>query len=598
MVAIARDPGSYVRLIAAWGPGGRFPVLFDDGSGRAAEHIARFVRAYQPERVIEIPERPGWPDDPMAQRNAIESSLLAAWDVADNPPRMTALAERFAELNYRSPALVVANSEDPAWPAALALAAGRGLPIAWVNTADQTDVNKTISRTGAGLLAEQIEAGAERTRLLWRGLGDELDAIALCLNVPARMEIGNGEHLALTDVLGRHNGHLEQPENTNPKRWAWTSQIFGSESESAYRAMCSLFLSQSRAWLFDGYPVREPFTQYDLQPAAAALETGGFDVEIIDAPQGNRLNWRTTASRPLDASFVMVNTRGAPDRFDLDPGQTWTPDVPHLHQPAAVHFIHSWSAVRPNDPSTIAGAWLARGAYAYFGSVEEPYLQAFVPPAAVAARFRGGLPWAAATRFDGDNPVWKLASFGDPLLTSAAALKRIDIPEGFGAGTITLLERAEQAIQSRQFSEAARDYVRAGRDDLVVQLAADLLQSDRQSFTPALAKSAAMPAFREQNARVLTAAVSVLDRRTSDALGATDALWHLAFLRLKRQDDAAMIAVLQSRLRPRVLVRDARELVDAIVRHRGAEARAAAIAEVIRSAPSSRQAELARELDN
>lgn len=597
LVAIARDPASYIRLIAGWGPGGRFPVLYDDGSARTAEHIARFVRAYEPERVIELPPLKGWPDEPAAQRNLIEAALLAAWDVPDEQPRMTALADRFAQLDYRSPGIVIASPTDPAWTAALALAAGRGLPIAWVQPGETSGVSKTMSRAQAGLLAQQIEAGADRSRLLWRGLGDELDAIALCLNVPARVEIEAGKHLALTDVLGRHDGHLAAPGSPAPKRWAWSSQIFGNEAQAAYRAMCSIFLSHRDAWLFDGYPVREPFTNYALQDAAATLRDGGFDVTLFNAPDGNRFTWQTTTSAPIPGGLVMVNTKGAPDRFDLEPGQAWTPDIPHLNHPAMVHFIHSWSAVRPDDTKTIAGMWHARGAFAYFGSVEEPFLQAFVPPTTVAKRLRGGLPWAAATRFDGDSDPWKLASFGDPLLTLARAPARVDIPEGFGAGTITLTDRATEAIEDENYVLAARDLLRAGRDDRVIELARRLLETDRDAFTPELAASVALAAFRERDPELLTSAASVLSESTATALGVTDALWHTAFTHLRRQDDQAMVMVLTKSLRPRTLIRDARELVAAVERHRGPAARSLLIADLVAAAPESRRSELAEALN-
>jgi len=45
-----------------------------------------------------------------------------------------------------------------------------------------------------------------------------------------------------------------------------------------------------------------------------------------------------------------------------------------------VHFIHSWSAVTPDDRNTVGGRWLSNGVYAYVGSVDEPYVQAFVTP--------------------------------------------------------------------------------------------------------------------------------------------------------------------------------------------------------------------------
>ena len=45
-------------------------------------------------------------------------------------------------------------------------------------------------------------------------------------------------------------------------------------------------------------------------------------------------------------------------------------------------MIHSFSAADPPDPSTIAGRWLANGAFLYFGSMNEPFLDAVPDPPA------------------------------------------------------------------------------------------------------------------------------------------------------------------------------------------------------------------------
>ena len=59
-------------------------------------------------------------------------------------------------------------------------------------------------------------------------------------------------------------------------------------------------------------------------------------------------------------------------------------------------MIHSFSAADPTDPRTIAGRWLANGAFVYFGAMNEPFLQAFRPPRLVAALIAEGVPLGAA----------------------------------------------------------------------------------------------------------------------------------------------------------------------------------------------------------
>src|SRR5690606_13028436 len=183
--------------------------------------------------------------------------------------------------------------------------------------------------------------------------------------------------------------------------------------EAAYRAMCGLFLPLGSAWLFDGYPAEGVWMQYDQSAAASVLRHLELDVTIDDHPRGTLASWRSRIGLGIDADLIFVNSKGNKARFDLAGGTGRAADVPFLQRPAAVYFIHSWSATEPRARGTIAGRWLSRGAYAYFGSVSEPYLQSFVPPVNVAARLGAGLPLGAAARPD-ESPPWKLAMLGDP----------------------------------------------------------------------------------------------------------------------------------------------------------------------------------------
>ncbi|MEO1278337.1 MAG: hypothetical protein AAFV77_05225, partial [Planctomycetota bacterium] len=53
IVVIVPDGPSYVEAIARWAPAVRYPVLLDDGTPDAREAIARFVAAFDPERVVQ-----------------------------------------------------------------------------------------------------------------------------------------------------------------------------------------------------------------------------------------------------------------------------------------------------------------------------------------------------------------------------------------------------------------------------------------------------------------------------------------------------------------------------------------------------------------
>jgi hypothetical protein len=87
-------------------------------------------------------------------------------------------------------------------------------------------------------------------------------------------------------------------------------------------------------------------------------------------------------------------------------------------------MIHSFSAADPTDPETIAGRWLAHGAFIYFGSVNEPFLAAFRTPQLVTELLTAGIPLVAALRqgeFERFDFPWRLVYLGDPLYRIEAA---------------------------------------------------------------------------------------------------------------------------------------------------------------------------------
>ena len=115
--------------------------------------------------------------------------------------------------------------------------------------------------------------------------------------------------------------------------------------------------------------------------------------------------------------FIWLNSSGTPKEFSITGGPGRPADVPGGF-PRAVVMIHSFSAADLADPETIAGRWLARGAFIYYGSVNEPFLQAFRPPGLVAELLAAEIPMAAALRqleFEPYGRPWRLIYLGDPL---------------------------------------------------------------------------------------------------------------------------------------------------------------------------------------
>ena len=81
-------------------------------------------------------------------------------------------------------------------------------------------------------------------------------------------------------------------------------------------------------------------------------------------------------------------------------------------------MIHSHSAADPTDPSTIAGRWLANGAFLFFGAMNEPFLDSFRLPRLVGDLIARNLPLVAAVRQtpgESRGYPWRLVFLGDPL---------------------------------------------------------------------------------------------------------------------------------------------------------------------------------------
>jgi hypothetical protein len=555
VVVVVPDADSYIEAVGAWTPRGRFPVLIDDGTVEAREQIGRFVRGFEPRAVMR------WKGQGLregSRQERIERAVYRVWSASlpdeAEPPKIESMQEvvaRWMKLGVTPPGLVAADAEDPAWPAALALSAGRMQPIAWVKT--EGNVNATMSMEQFGALAEQVESACGRLGLQWRDLGDQLDAVTVCLNAPAKVMGPENAPLALTDLLARHDGEQGRAKGA---RWAWTGQVFGDEAESAYRAMSALFVMPGRAWLFDGYPSVDPWTAFDATKAGEMLAQTGMAVQVEDAPKQSSHQWRIITEKPLNAGLILVNTKGNADEFSLEPGRLRPGDLPILHAPAAVYFVHSFSAAAPAERTTIAGRWMERGAYAYCGSVHEPYLHAFVPTPIFAARMVSSFAWGAAVRID-ESPAWKVATIGDPLMALGPPAPRTEEPLPL-EGATDLKDDLAKAMREKQFTEAAGLLVMLGRDAEAARLAAAVRKDAADSFDEALGLAAGLAAFRAGDFETLAAAVGVVAAEKVPG-ELRDALWLAAWQRMGRLDESSL-RVLEQNLRADQIGPDASEL--------------------------------------
>ncbi len=537
-VVIVPDGASYADAVAAWRPEGRFPVLIDDGTPGAQQNIARFVRAFQPERVVtwETPNPP--PADESEQLTRMVESLRATWPGGQAAADPALGLYVVTPLGWTPPGVVVSDPNDPAWPAALALAAGRGQPL--ILLACTGNVNGIMPRPQFASFDGAIKQALEKLSLPWTEMGDAIDAVTICANIPVRLRAGDNDWVALTDAVGRIEG------TDPPARWAWCGQIFGSESESSYRAMCALFLTHDEAWIFDGYPDEPAFSDYDGAPAAQTLNERGLSVTYADSPKNGADMWRLEAARPITGEYVFVNTRGNRDFFDLMPGRCAPGDAPIMDKPTVVHFIHSWSAVAPANRDTVGGRWLERGAYAYVGSVQEPYLKAFVPPSSVASRIIGRAPYGAAVRHE-TSPVWKIAVLGDPLLTFGEPAPRTEATLPL-EGAADLSSRMKEAVREREFTNGVLMLELLGRDSDAVRLAKGVLTQGGSDAAPEVVAAALMPAFRSAPTDEFLALYARAKPGTITP-EQVDALWLASAPLLLSTQDASLLALLARNVR-------------------------------------------------
>ncbi len=519
-------------------------------------------------------------------------------------------------MKFTPPGVVIANDADPAWTAALALAAGRGQPILWITPpllgpnrpARDPDDRYSLEQTDS--FASLIEAACTTTGYSWNALGDDLDAVTLCLATPVATNTPTGDNramLATTDLVGRSRPPSPTTTTTTPTppadtraRWAWCGQIFGCESRAAYMAMCSLFLQPRSAWLFDGYEHTPPFSDFDATPAADFLRQAGFDCTLDDAPSQSDDTWRrriagapellrdSPANTPggIDAGLIAVNTSGYADFFDLKPGQCKATDVPLLRIPAIVHFVHSWSAHQIASRTKIAGRFLSNGAYLYVGSVHEPYLSAFVPTPLLMQRLLATAPVGVAARLD-DAPPWKVAIIGDPLFTLGPPPPLLSspspVPPPALAGAIDLSTLLTKAIETNDPDTAILLLSLLGRDADATSLVTARLAESPITLSPAAARAGALSLFRAPPISPPPTPSSfpahlLIARLIAHAPGAAaespdllDALWHSVYPHLGSLPHE-VIDILKVHLRPEQLPRDAIDLAGAIRRTSGHDA--------------------------
>jgi hypothetical protein len=416
-VCLVPDLPTFFQAISSWDEGHYFPILIDD-----VESSFRFIRAFKPARIVRMPKSVTPIPEGQTWERAVEA-VGASWSNEVTPgtdrPRGDAVPRT---LGSTPPGVVFSSPDAPMLAGAVALAAGRFQPMIRLDFAKKfADV---LSLADANGFAETLTEKLKERVANFAAINDDCDFLTVAGDWPYSYRGEDGQQNAVDDRIGRQ---------ANPQhRWAWAGRLLGDSKESVYRAMCSLFLQPESALMFNGYEESSPpWSTYSMKVAAARLNTFVRTSQISGEKEANVEGWHEAFDPINRYGLVLINSHGESAVFHLRGGSASTSDVP-FSVPSAVLMIHSHSADNPTDPDTIAGRWLANGAFLYFGSMNEPYLQSFRLPRLVGEMIGERLPFAVAVRSTmnefGGQP-WRLAFLGDPLyrikLSSEAKAPRL-----------------------------------------------------------------------------------------------------------------------------------------------------------------------------
>lgn len=396
-VVIVPDSETFLVAIQDWNLQKRYPILIED-----KKYMPMFIRRFKPEKVIILPSVKTKNNDNKTQ--LMQQAVANAW----NAENYQSLGKTWEKLGWKPPGIVITSENDSASLAAVALAADRGQPLMFLEE-DFGLPNDTLNLKQWQNLQEKVENLVKNTGYSYQQLGDNIDTITLVKNLPVKYQSPQkkNEQLAVTDGLAR---------DEIGKRWAMVGWIYGSSIRSVYMAMCSIFLDQKTAFLYNSYPNEKPWNDYDLENAQKNLIKMGMKVNLFQLPNVGFKKWLDLSKKPWEYDLIFINSRGNSSSFDVGGASALADNIPILKVPTAIHFIHSWSVTTPDDNNTVGGRWLENGAYAYVGSVHEPYLSAFIPPDFLVQRLINHVPFLIASRYL-DSPPWKITTIGDPLMT-------------------------------------------------------------------------------------------------------------------------------------------------------------------------------------
>lgn len=585
-VVLVPDLATWLDEVSRWKLKIRWPVLIEDDL-----YTPLFVRAFNPKKIIRRdPIGKEVPSSAEERERLARSILYSTWSgkgLLESPPKIN---DVYRGHGWTPQGIVATSFDDPAWPAALALAVGRGQLLRTLD-GDFGPTNGAATKDDVDRLERSVEQMFLESGWTWEVLGDDLDALTLCRQLPVRAKVplpksmrielsgvdqndlGRDAPVALTDLLCR---------NVKGARFAVTGWIWGSQTRSIYMAMCSLFLNRDSVLLVNAYSQEGQWRAYSISEAGESLMEAGFSVPgVYVGESATRTGWQRLNMGGPQADVLFLNTSGNPDDMNLAKStKGYTRDIPSLSKPLALYMIHSFSLHRPDDLATIGGRWLNQGVYAYVGSCDEPYLHAFIPPKTMVDRIINFVPFLTASRttFGEMKKPWRVVTIGDPLMLINPPPKRVrqrvvvEMPPIAGETNLRLdvLKRLRESPDSVD-ARTIRDLQLLSQDQLARRLWGRLLEG-----APNAAQAEAiMPLlFAQKDATSFLTAYRLAGEPSGHA---RDMLWTLFLPRINSMRSAADVSTLQRAYRERLAANDLAMLLPAIGRLQGQPQRRVAI---------------------
>ncbi|MBT4523813.1 MAG: hypothetical protein HOC21_02705 [Phycisphaerae bacterium] len=483
-VVLVPDEATYLDEIARWTPKKRWPVLFNQ-----EPFASQFIRTFSPEKI--------WLRESVGKikniATAMQHTVANAWGGE------TSIEDALKKLQFPPLGVVLTSPSDPARTAAVALAAGRGQLLLYMSN-DWGETTTSMPESKTSELITAINSTLNKTGLSYNSIGDEVDVLTVCMSLPARVDCSYAREnpVAVSDVIGR---------DEDGKRFAWTGWIFGSRANSAYTAMCSLFLERDNYWLCNTYPNNGGWAAYSTDGIVGVLQQYGIQCTTVG---GTLAALQAAEVDGVTADVLYFTTKGNQDFFDMSDSRTAPTWLPILNSPATLYFVHSWSLKNPTVQDTVGGTWLSRGVYAYVGSSHEPMLQAFVPPVEVMRRTVSYIPFLLASRWSSNegqrSKVWRVNTIGDPLMLCPpkSTMSRTILPplhaDLYTDAALVAKSNMKLAAEIKTdstFANAIRSAILLGNDEIAVSL---WIVAINENVRGEIVARAALPALFRQGA--------------------------------------------------------------------------------------------------